>query len=108
MAKVNLSIYLIKKEINSFDDIVENAIVLHSYDENSIAYYNTSYVREPEWLGNFFNLTNDNLRTANARVLFLKRINVTDDTTRIFAITFGYGKTLLKDEPLLDFIFRKE
>ena len=28
MAKVNLSIYLIKKEINSFDDIVENAIVL--------------------------------------------------------------------------------
>ena len=28
MAKVNLSIYLVKKDITSFDDIVENAIVL--------------------------------------------------------------------------------
>lgn len=38
MAKVNLSIYLVKKDITSFDDIVENAIVLQQYDENSIAY----------------------------------------------------------------------
>ena len=98
MAKVNLSIYLVKKDITSFDDIVENAIVLQQYDENSIAYYNTSFVREPDWLGNFFNISNENLKTANARVLFLKKIIVSDGTTRIFAITFGYGKTLLKDD----------
>ncbi|MDE6666937.1 MAG: TIGR04141 family sporadically distributed protein [Clostridia bacterium] len=97
MSKLNLSIYLIKENIASFDDIVEKATVLHSYDENSIAYYNTSYVREPEWLRNFFNLTNDHLKTANARVLFLKKISIANNVERIFAITFGYGKTLLKD-----------
>ena len=37
MAKINLSIYLIKDNITEFSDIVEeDAIELHQYDDNSI------------------------------------------------------------------------
>lgn len=99
MAKINLSIYLIKDNITEFSDIVEeDAIELHQYDDNSIVYYNRSNIKEPDWLFNFFNFHSENLRTANSRVLFLKRVAVDENCTRIFAITFGYGKTLLKDD----------
>ena len=98
MSKLNLSIYLIKEEITEFDDIVEESQILQEYNENCIAYYKDSFVGEPEWLSKFFNLHNNGLRTANARVLFLKRLEVSESTTRIFAITFGYGKTLLKED----------
>ena len=54
MSKINLSIYLIKEEINNFEDIVENADVLHKYNENSIIYYSSSIIKEPEWLFKFF------------------------------------------------------
>ena len=99
MAKINLSIYLIKDNFTVFSDIVEeDALELQKYDDNSIVFYNISNIKEPDWLFNFFNFHNDRLRTANARVLFLKRINVDENHSRIFAITFGYGKTLLKDD----------
>lgn len=99
MAKINLSIYLIKDDFTVFSDIVEeDALELQKYDDNSIVFYNISNIKEPDWLFNFFNFHNDRLRTANARVLFLKRINVDENHSRIFAITFGYGKTLLKDD----------
>lgn len=97
MSKINLSIYLIKEEINNFEDIVENADVLHKYNENSIIYYSSSIIKEPEWLFKFFQINSDELKTANSRVLFLKKINVSDNKSRIFAIPFGYGKNLLKD-----------
>lgn len=99
MAKKNLSIYLIKEELTEFLDIIDEGVnELHKYDDNSIAYYSDSFVKEPDWLFNFFNLHNANLKTANSRVLFLKRVNIDSNNTRIFAITFGYGKTLLKED----------
>lgn len=98
MAKLNVSIYLVKENIVKFDDIVESATELHKYDDNSIVYYNRSFVKEPDWLMSFFNLHNENLKTANSRVVYLKRISVSTQESRIFAITFGYGKTLLKDD----------
>lgn len=97
MPKINLSIYLIKEEIVEFDDIVENASVLHQYDDNNIAYHGYSLVKEPDWLNQFFGLHNENLKTANARVVFIKKVLVGENLTRIFAITFGYGKNLLKE-----------
>lgn len=98
MSKINLSIYLIKESITRFEDIIENAKVLHKYDENSVAYYDFSHVKEPIWLKNFFNLANEHLKTSNARAIYLKKITFENGLTRIFAITFGYGKTLLKDD----------
>ncbi len=99
MAKNNISIYLIKKDIVEFNDIIEDdSRVLHKYDDNSVAYYSASFTRPPKWLSNFFQLENDELMTANARAVYIKRIKIDDKTSRIFAVTFGYGKTLLKDD----------
>ena len=99
MAKVNLSIYLIKEEIKDFDDIVvENSGKLQEYDDNSIVYFSMSYVKEPDWLNIFFGISDNRLQTANSRAVFLKRINVDNEKKRIFAISFGYGKNLLKDD----------
>ena len=50
MAKINLSIYLIKEEITDFSDIVENCEELQIVDENNIIYYNRSLVQEPDFL----------------------------------------------------------
>lgn len=97
MAKINLSIYLIKEEITDFSDIVENCEELQIVDENNIIYYNRSLVQEPDWLYKFFSIHRDELRTANSKVLYLKRIQVNEAVTRIFALTFGYGRTLFKD-----------
>ena len=66
MAKVNLSIYLIKEEIKDFDDIVvENSGKLQEYDDNSIVYFSMSYVKEPDWLNIFFGISDNRLQTAN-------------------------------------------
>lgn len=99
MAKINLSIFLIKESFTEFADVVEDGVeILHNFDENSIAYYNPSSVKEPDWLYNFFNFHNNYLRTANSRVLLLKKVKISESSFRIFAVTFGYGKTLLKDD----------
>ncbi|MBQ8451665.1 MAG: TIGR04141 family sporadically distributed protein [Clostridia bacterium] len=99
MAKINLSIFLIKENITNLEDIIEDGVAeLQVFDENSVAYYNPSSVKEPDWLFSFFSFHNDLLKTANSRVLFLKRVQIDERTSRIFAVTFGYGKTLLKDD----------
>ena len=44
---------------------------------------------------------NPEIKTANARVLLLKRTRI-DDETRIFALTFGYGKLLFDEDVIED------
>lgn len=98
MGKLNLSIYLIKEEITEFSDIVESSNELVKYSDDAVAYFKPSFSKEPDWLFAFFRINHDDLKTSNARVLFLKRLHISENETRIFGITFGYGKTLFKDE----------
>ncbi len=99
MPKNNLSIYLIKETITDFNDIVEeNKEELQKYDDDSIAYFTRTNTQEPTWLKSFFKLNVDCIKTANARAVLLKRIHIDEKITRIFAITFGYGKNLLKED----------
>ena len=56
--KNKLSIYLIKKEINSVEEIFKNfdeIKELKKYSDNSIVYYLPSHVHEPYWMKSFFN-----------------------------------------------------
>ena len=96
MTKNNITIYLIKEGITSFNDIIKDARILKSYDSDTVAYYSPSDERQPKWLKEFFQINNEGLLTSNARAILLKRIEVADEK-RIFALTFGYGKTLLKE-----------
>lgn len=98
MAKNNLNIFLIKKDIQEFENIVEDdASLLAKFDDDSIVYYKSSYVREPDWLSGFFKLSNKSVQISNARAVFLKRVAIKSEK-RIFALTFGYGRTLLKND----------
>lgn len=96
--KNNLSIYLIKDEFKEFSQIIkDDTIVLHDYDIDTKAYYLSSNSRIPKWLTYFFELDNDKLFVSNAKVLLLKRVEISNSEKRIFAIAFGYGKNLMKD-----------
>lgn len=97
--KNNISIYLIKKEFDDFSNILDgNRAILKEYNKDSIVYYCKSYSKEPDWLNGFFpDIKSDDLKTSNARAVLLKRIYFDGSFSRIFAITFGYGKNMLKN-----------
>ena len=97
MIKNKLSIYLIKSDITLPDDIFKDELdVLQEYSQDKIAYYLPSYIKQPDWLENFFNLDQARLKQANSRVILLVRRPYGIDY-RMFAITFGYAKNLFKE-----------
>lgn len=104
MAKIptnKLSIYLIKQEYSSLEDIFKDHENLTSENIENVGnfYFGDSYISEPSWIkkffGNSFNNTSENdklkIFTASSKAVFLATVE-----ERIFAITFGYGHTLLK------------
>lgn len=101
--KNKLSIYLIKKEINSVEEIFKNfdeIKELKKYDDDSIVYYLPSHVHEPYWMKNFFNDDGiDFIKQSSARVVFIKKISFKQEK-RFFALTFGYSKYMFKDDVL--------
>jgi len=101
----NLRIALIKKDYTEFNQIIEskemNSIGVNS---NKTIYYVKYPPKEPKWVNSFFN---DNkklkeLYSSNAKVLLLVKILITENENRIFAIFFGYGRSLMKKECIED------
>lgn len=97
-----LSIYLIKEEFKEFEDVIKGAP--EEYDvknaEKKIIgklYFKTISGRRPAWFalfdGNVQNDLSDKLSSRNFSVVFLLK-----HKKRIFATTFGYGRSLLKRE----------
>ncbi|VEU79909.1 hypothetical protein [Haploplasma axanthum] len=76
--KSKLTVYLIRKEINLFDDIVEEGIEKLSIDEQERIYYKKSYEKTPSWLKTFFNKSKSNLeehiKNSSSNVLWLKKL----------------------------------
>ena len=88
---------MIKSDITLPDDIFKDELdVLQEYSQDKIAYYLPSYIKQPDWLENFFNLDQARLKQANSRVILLVRRPYGIDY-RMFAITFGYAKNLFKE-----------
>ena len=104
MAKKNkLSIYLLKSEISKKEDIFESPAEVHEfqkYGDGSVAYYVPSSVHKPSWLESFFHeRDSSDLLQANSRVVLIKRLTI-DDEERTFALTFGYARSLFKEDVL--------
>jgi len=101
MAKNKVSIYLLKSSIDGFNDAFKKKPkVMKKYNEDKIAYYINSKEHPPKWIKDFFNLDVKKdklkLRLSSAKaVLFVRRLY--NNQQRIFAITFGFAKSLLKD-----------
>ena len=95
-----LSVYLIKKEYLSPENILKNYDELKNESVENIGnlYYGDSNIFEPSWVKKFFgesfdnSFGNNNLKifTASSKAVLL--VSVGD---RLFALAFGYGHTLL-------------
>lgn len=104
--KNKLSIYLIKDGILEYDDIVGRRDASIPIDDVGIVYIDNSHKSPPGWVNSFFTkgINAADIFTANARALLLVKISVqpsqsqTRADTHTFAVAFGYGKYLLKND----------
>lgn len=100
MTKNKLSIYLTKEGTTKFDDIFEENIdVLNKYSDDKVAYFIRSTIHPPKWLNSFFGISQQDLTQSNSRVVLLVRRQF-GEKNRIFAVTFGYAKSLFKEDVL--------
>ena len=98
-----LSIYLIKNGYSSHGDVLKSMESLESEDIEGVGvlYYGDSHVNVPGWIRKFFGESFSNLREDSEGSSFKifsassKAILITSVEGRLFAITFGYGHTLL-------------
>ena len=99
--KNKLSIFLIKSEFIEDADIVEKYSDSLIVDGVGTVFWGDSRVNVPQWASSFFAncINTDRIFTANARAVLLVRVSTGQDKEeRIFAITMGYGKNMLKDD----------
>lgn len=97
-----LIISLIKEEYKKNDQIVDpGAATGFPIDGIGIFYAESSKIRQPDWLIDFFGNTlasaDFKLRVSSAKAVLLVPIQY-DHSKRIFAITFGQGRHLLNDD----------
>lgn len=96
-----LSIYLIKQEYSSLEDIFKDHKKLERENIDNVGdfYYGDSHASSPSWIKKFFGSSFDNktddanlkIFTASSKAVFLVKVE-----ERFFALAFGYGHTLLK------------
>lgn len=107
--KTKVTIYLIKSSFKDFNEIIEDnndVLEINQNDENTKIFYRKSNEFKPKWLISFFKHTGeseenkelDDINTENAKVILMKRIQLDDGSYRIFAMPFGYGKSMLKKD----------
>jgi uncharacterized protein (TIGR04141 family) len=93
---------LIKEDIVDKADILIEDVEPLEQPNNRFIYYKNSKSDVPTWVKSFFKdeetLVNK-LFNSSSRAIILRRIQVDEEgNERIFAIPFGYGKYLLKDD----------
>lgn len=90
-----ISIYLLKKDISLNDVLKKDYSQLVLIGEN-IFYYDEPYSYKPSWVKGFFGDKLDalNLFNQSTKGIYFVKI-VIDSEERIFAITFGYGHSMI-------------
>lgn len=105
-----LSIYLIKEgyKITEAPKIIkeENSVYIDIEDVGKF-YYREPRINKPSWIKDFFKKELDSIeykfRSKSSKGILLVEVDVKDQennnsSKRIFAITFGYGKSLMEKE----------
>jgi len=99
--KNKLSIYMIKDEFENDEDIIGDYSDSFEAEGIGTIFLGKSHQRPPKWAESFFagRIETMNLFTANARAALVVRIPIEDKNgIKIFVITMGYGKHMLKDD----------
>ena len=95
-----LSVYLIKEEYTSAEEILKNYNELESEDIENVGdfYYGDSHSSEPSWVRKFFGGSFDNSSKNNKLNIFTassKAVLLASVAHRLFVLAFGYGRALL-------------
>lgn len=101
MAKTKLNIFLGKAGV-SLEDIIRHL----NPEPNCIDlpkgkfYYKEVIDRKPKWITDFFidTVDQDGLRNKTIQAVFITEVEVEPNEIRVFAITFGLGRNLIKLE----------
>lgn len=95
-----LSVYMIKPGINRLEDIIESSQEPRIIPDVGSFYFEESRRKIPAWIRNFFrDALDDSIQifTASARGTLITSIEASDGTTVRFAVVFGIGRFLLKE-----------
>lgn len=98
MAKTKLSISLIKEGI-AINNVLKPGIPSLTLANGLDLYYKNNQPISPKWLNTFLKgefVGQDSLLGKSVSAVILYQINVGENTHRIFAVCFGYGKALLE------------
>lgn len=98
MSKVKLTIMLIKSDYTDFDSIVHEGLHCITFGENKRFYYRRTSVHAPKWCDTFFNGQvngEEELKVASVQAVLIVRRQF-GDSVRFCAITFGFGRNLLR------------
>lgn len=100
MAKTRVSIYLIKKDYQSDEDIIKDAYAFCAQVIEGVGtfYGKRSYSNVPKWVESMFGDRIDSsfLRTSSVSAVLLVPVQIDEDVTRYFALTFGHGRLMLE------------
>ncbi|RDB57551.1 DUF6119 family protein [Senegalimassilia anaerobia] len=100
MAKIKSSIYLLKPEVKQPEECIgpNKDVSKHETDNGGIVFYKRSVGKTPQWLTSFFpKLAElDELKTTSASAVYVIPVE-TEDGIRLFALSFGYGRTMLDE-----------
>lgn len=98
MAKTRLSIFLIKQGIESHDEIIncEKVESSQKYGTLGVLYGKKSKPVTPKWLDSIFgsNIDSEPFLSSSVSAVYITEVDV-GDNIRLFALTFGYGHTML-------------
>lgn len=101
MSKTKLSIFL-GKDGKHIDDMLKelDPAPQTTVLDNGIFFYKQVEEKKPRWIEDFFNDVVDNpqLRNKTIQAVYLTEIEIGPGNTRVFALTFGLGRNLLKLE----------
>ncbi len=101
MAKTKISILLIKEGV-TFENVLKSDNLKTINLPNGMSlYYKSTLLQIPKWVKSFFKGDLDKktaLMTKTISAVLLYKIKFGDDETRIFAVCFGYGRSLLNSD----------
>lgn len=104
MAKSKLSIYLIKRQYSDGDNVVdeEKCDEVFSLDSSKRVYVRKSTLHTPSWVQVFFQgkVSEEPFKSSSSSALMLIDVQVSETEERLFALSFGFGFTLLNKDSI--------
>ena len=102
--KTKFSVYLIKEGISAAEDILKEDAHYSTMPicNNGVLYYESVPNVTPSWVTNFLTISDNlNLKHSSIKAVAIYKIDF-GDTYRFFALSFGLGKSLLKENVIED------